>query len=128
MLENRLVEIVEKSTTAKQGHDLTDRRLAGRRRAGFWPGKEAFPRAAFYSYAYPERAGFRDRRATPGASFDTMLGEFILPYETVAQAPEPDVLLLDFLSTAYAATAEIGGWDRAALECPLRVPGRVRPI
>jgi len=122
VLENRLVEIVEKSTTAKQGHDLTDRRLAGRRRAGFWPGKEAFPRAVFYSYAY------RDRRATPGASFDTMLGEFILPYETVAQAPEPDALLLDFLSTTYAAAAETGGWDRAALECPLRVPGRVRPI
>ena len=96
--------------------------------AGFWPGNEAFPRAAFYAYAYPEPAGFRDRPVTPGAAFDATLGEFILPYDTVAQAPDPDALLLDFLSTTYAAAAETGGWDRAALECPLGVPGRVRPI
>src|SRR5277367_950113 len=96
--------------------------------AGFWPGNEAFPRAAFYSYAYPEPAGFRDRAVTPGAAFDTALGEFILPYDTVAQSPEPDALLLDFLSTTYAAAADAGGWDRAALECPLGLPGRVRPI
>ena len=95
--------------------------------AGFWPGADAFPRAAFYSYAYPEPAGFRDRAVTP-AAFDTTLGEFILPYDTVAQSPEPDALLLDFLSTTYTAAAETGRWDRAALECPLGVPGRVRPI
>jgi hypothetical protein len=96
--------------------------------AGFWPGNEAFPRGAFYSYAYPEPANFRNRPTTPGASFDTRLGEFILPYETVARARQPDALLLDFLSTTYAAAAETGGWDRAALECPLGVPGRVRQI
>jgi hypothetical protein len=96
--------------------------------AGFWPGAEAFPRAAFYSDAYPEPAGFRDRPVAPGSCFDTTLGEFILPYDTVAQAGQPDALLLDFLSTTYVAAAETGGWDRAALECPLGVPGRVRPI
>ena len=96
--------------------------------AGFWPGAAAFPRAAFYSYAYPEPAGFRDRPVAPGSYFDTTLGEFILPYDTVAQAGQPDALLLDFLSTTYVAAAETGGWDRAALECPLGVPGRVRPI
>jgi hypothetical protein len=96
--------------------------------AGFWPGNEGFPRAAFYSYAYPEPKGFRERPVTPGADFDTTLGEFILPYETVASAPEPDALLLDFLATTYAAAAETGGWDRAALECPFGMPGRVRPI
>ena len=52
--------------------------------AGFWPGNDAFPRAAFYSYAYPEPAGFRDRPATPGSYFDAALGEFILPYDAVA--------------------------------------------
>ena len=52
--------------------------------AGFWPGADAFPRAAFYSYAYPEPAGFRDRAVTP-AAFDTTLGEFILPYDTVRE-------------------------------------------
>jgi hypothetical protein len=96
--------------------------------AGFWPGAEAFSRAAFYSSAYPEPAGFRDRPVAPGSYFDTTLGEFILPYDTVAQAGQPDALLLDFLSTTYVAAAETGGWDRAALECPLGVPGRVRPI
>jgi hypothetical protein len=96
--------------------------------AGFWPGNEAFPRAAFYSYAYPEPAGFRARAVAPGASFDTALGEFILPYDTVAQASEPEAVLLDFLQTTYEAAAETGGWDRAALECALGVPGRVRPI
>ncbi|MGH9158833.1 MAG: DUF5996 family protein [Vicinamibacteraceae bacterium] len=96
--------------------------------AGFWPGNDAFPRAAFYSYAYPEPAGFRDKPVPPGAYFDTTLGEFILPYETVAVAADPDALLLDFLSSTYAAAAETGRWDRAALECPLGVPAEVRPL
>ncbi len=96
--------------------------------AGFWPGADAFPRAVFYSYAYPEPAAFRERTVTPGAYFDTTLGEFILPYDTVAAAFDPDALLLDFLSTTYAAAAGTGGWDRAALECPIGVPGRVRPL
>ena len=96
--------------------------------AGFWPGNEAFPQAAFYSYAYPEPAGFRDRTVPPGAGFDAKLGEFILPYEAVRTAANPDVLLLDFLSATYAAAADTGGWDRAALECPMGVPARVRPL
>jgi hypothetical protein len=96
--------------------------------AGFWPGNEAFPQAAFYSYAYPEPAGFRDRSVTPGASFDAKLGEFILPYDKVRTAANPDALLLDFLSTTYAAAADAGGWDRAALECPIGIPGHVRRL
>ena len=96
--------------------------------AGFWPGNEAFPQAAFYSYAYPEPAGFRHRPVTPGARFDVTLGEFILPYDRVCAAADPDALLLDFLSTTYAAAAEAGGWDRAALECPIGVPARVRQL
>jgi Family of unknown function (DUF5996) len=96
--------------------------------AGFWPGNEAFPRAAFYSYAYPEPASFRAQAVTPGAAFDMTLGEFILPYEAVARAPDPDALLLGFLSTTYAAAAETANWDRHELECPFGVPGRVRPV
>ncbi len=96
--------------------------------AGFWPGNDAFPQAAFYSYAYPEPAGFRDRPVTAGAAFDATLGEFILPYDTVREAAEPDALLLDFLATTYAAAADAGHWDRAALECAMGVPARVRPI
>ena len=96
--------------------------------AGFWSGNDAFPQAAFYSYAYPEPAGFRDWPVTPGAYFDTTLGEFILPYDVVRAAADPDALLLDFMTTTYAAAAELGGWNRGALECPLGVPRRVRPL
>jgi Family of unknown function (DUF5996) len=96
--------------------------------AGFWPGGESFPQAAFYSYAYPEPAGFRDRPVTAGARFDGTLGEFILPYDTVRSAVKPEALLLDFLSTTYAAAAEAGGWDRRALECPIGVPAQVRRV
>ena len=96
--------------------------------AGFWPGNDSFPRAAFYSYAYPTPPGFRDRLVTEGAFFAPELGEFILPYDVVREAPDPDAVLLDFLARTYEAAAACGGWDRAALECPLGVPGRVRPL
>jgi hypothetical protein len=96
--------------------------------AGFWPGSAAFPQAAFYSYAYPQPAGFSDRPIAPGGHFDPTLGEFILPYDTVRAAADPDAVLLDFLSTTYEAAAETGGWDRPALECSMGVPGRVRRL
>ena len=96
--------------------------------AGFWPGNAAFPRAAFYSYAYPEPAGFSQQPLTAGAYYDAGLGEFILPYAQVREARDPQALLLDFLERTYAAAADCGRWDRKALECELGVPGRVRPI
>jgi len=96
--------------------------------AGFWPGSDAYPQAAFYSYAYPAPPGFSDLRVTRGAQFDPKLGEFILPYDTVRTAVNPDALLLDFLSTTYAAAAEAGNWDRAALECEIGAPGVVRRV
>jgi hypothetical protein len=96
--------------------------------AGFWPGNEIFPQAAFYSYAYPEPPGFRGRPVVQGALYNTTLGEFILAYDTVRAAPDPEALLLDFLSTTYAAAADTGGWDRGALDCALGAPGRVREV
>jgi hypothetical protein len=96
--------------------------------AGFWPGNDAFPQAAFYSYAYPEPAGFRDAPVPPGARFDAALGEFILAYDAVRTGADPDALLLEFLSATYAAAADSAAWDRDALECRLGVPGRVRPL
>ena len=96
--------------------------------AGFWPGSDAFPAAAFYSYAYPEPPGFRDRAVTAGAYFDPKLGEFILPYDTVRTAASPETLLLDFLSSSYAAAAATGGWNREQLECPFGLPGQVRRV
>jgi hypothetical protein len=96
--------------------------------AGFWPGNETFPHSAFYSYAYPEPPGYRARTVTPGAYFDASLGEFILPYDAVRTAPDPEALLLDFLSTTYEAAADTGAWNRPALECPIGVPARARPL
>ncbi len=96
--------------------------------AGFWPGSDAMPEAAFYSYAYPEPPGFRDRPMPDGARFEPALGEFLLPYERVRAAADPDALLLDFLSRSYAAAADAARWDRAALECPQGQPGRPRPL
>jgi hypothetical protein len=96
--------------------------------AGFWPGSDAYPQAAFYSYAYPEPPGFRLRSVTEGAGFDQALGEFILPYDLVRRSADPDALLLDFLSSTYGAAADLAGWDRGALECALGVPARVRRL
>jgi Family of unknown function (DUF5996) len=96
--------------------------------AGFWPGSDTFPEAAFYSYAYPEPPGFRDAAMPAGARFDTTLGEFVLPYSTVRQAPDPDGLLLDFLDVTYAAAANAGVWDRASLDCARGVPGKPRRL
>lgn len=96
--------------------------------AGFWPGNDAFPQAAFYSYAYPQPSGFREARVPAGARFEETLGEFILPYEAVRTAADPDALLLEFLASTYAAAADAGRWDRAALECRLGAPGKVRQL
>lgn len=85
--------------------------------AGFWAGDPRTPEPCFYSYAYPTPAGFGETAVQPaGARFDAALREFLLPYETVWTAVHPDWALLAFLQTAYDVAADLGGWDRAALE------------
>jgi len=97
--------------------------------AGFWPGSGAIDYPAFYSYAYPEPAGYRTTKAKPDAAFfQETLGEFILPYDAVRSAADPDQALLDFLQSTYEAAANAAKWDRAALECPPGQPGVVREI
>jgi Family of unknown function (DUF5996) len=97
--------------------------------AGFWPGGGAIDYPAFYSYAYPEPAGFRAAQAHPEAAFfSEALGEFILPYDAVRTSADPDRALLDFLESTYQAAAIAAKWDRDALECPLGKPGVVRKI
>lgn len=88
--------------------------------AGFWPGSDAYPRAAFYSYAYPVPHGFAEAAVAPAAArFDAGLGEFLLDYDEVAAVPDPDAALLAFLQSTYAAAADRGGWDRDALDRPI---------
>lgn len=96
--------------------------------AGFWPGNEAYPHAAFFSYAYPTPAGFAKASvAPPQAFFSEALGEWMLPYEAVRAAADPDRALLDFLSSTYRAAAELAGWDRS-LDCAMGVAGRPRAV
>ncbi len=95
--------------------------------AGFWPGGGAIDYPAFYSYAYPEPAGFRAARIKPDAAFfSEAVGEFILPYDAVRTAADPDHTLLDFLQSSYEAAADAAQWDRAALECAPGQPRRPR--
>jgi hypothetical protein len=97
--------------------------------AGFWPGGGGIDHAAFYSYAYPEPEGFRTAALRPAAAaFNTALGEFLLPYDAVRTASDPDAALLSFLQSTYEAAADAGKWDRAALECAPGRPGVPRPV
>lgn len=84
---------------------------------GFWPGGGAIPYAAFYSYAYPEPAGFAKASIQPDAAFYSPdFREFILPYDVVRQSKSPDDILLEFLQTTYEAAANLSHWDRKSLE------------
>ena len=97
--------------------------------AGFWPGNDAWPHAAFYSYAYPARAGFADATVAPAAAeFEPGLGEYLLAYDAVRAAADPGAAVMDFLQSTYGAAADLGNWDRAALECALGEPRRPRAV
>ena len=91
---------------------------------GFWPGNGGYGRAAFYSYAYPQPPNFdKARIQTLGAFWDPQLKEFLLPYDALRRAPDPDRTLMGFLQETYAAAADAAGWDRADLErAPLTAP------
>ncbi len=87
--------------------------------AGWWPGDDNVPQAAFYCYAAPEPAGFRRATVRPATAFyNEGLGEFLLMYDDARLAPDPRAAVLDFLQSTYEAGAALGGWDRSALERP----------
>jgi hypothetical protein len=84
---------------------------------GFWPGDARQPLPAFYAYAYPEPAGFKEARILPvGAYYHSQLREFILPYEQVRRSGSPENVLRSFLDSTYEAGAELARWDRKLLE------------
>jgi hypothetical protein len=91
---------------------------------GFWPGGGAVPEPAFYAYAYPEPAGFKEAVMSPKEAFySAEMSEFILPYDVVRRADKPEEMLLAFLHSTYYAAANLGKWDRSSLERP---PGPLR--
>jgi hypothetical protein len=97
--------------------------------AGFWPGGGPIDYPAFYSYAYPAPEGFAAAKVAPAeAFFSKELGEFILPYDAVRTAEDPEAALMAFLQSTYDAAADLAKWDRGNLECDLGEPGRVRPV
>jgi hypothetical protein len=84
---------------------------------GFWPGGGALAAPAFYSYAYPQPAGFAAAAVRPAsAHWHNELGEFVLPYDLARQAEVVDEAILDFLESTYVAAADLAHWDRPALE------------
>jgi hypothetical protein len=97
--------------------------------AGFWPGGQGVDYPAFYSYASPTADGFSTAPIRPAEAFwNKELGQFNLPYEVVRTAADPEQALMDFLMSTYEAAASAGQWDRAALECPIGVPGVPRKV
>jgi len=96
---------------------------------GFWAGSGAVAEPAFYSYAYPAPPGFAEARVRPEAAFFSKdFGEFILPYAAVRTAASPDETLLAFLESTYDAAADLGRWDRKALERPAGKGGPNRAV
>jgi Family of unknown function (DUF5996) len=84
---------------------------------GFWPGRWAAPEPMFYAYGAPEPAGFKNASVQPAAAFYSAdFSEFFLPYETVRAAKSPEDDLTAFLTSTYAAGAELGKWNRSELE------------
>ncbi|HUP09106.1 MAG TPA: DUF5996 family protein [Caldimonas sp.] len=96
--------------------------------AGFWPGSDAYPHAAFYAYAYPSPAGYESAHIEPAeATWVAALGEWILPYDVVRASPDPAATLMRFLETTYRAAAGLAQWD-PSLECALGEPRRPRVV
>lgn len=85
--------------------------------AGFWPGGDSFPEPIFYAYAYPSPDAFSSQKVQPEQTFWSKdLGEFVLKYEDVRQADDPEKTLMAFLQSTYVAAADTGNWDRERLE------------
>jgi hypothetical protein len=84
---------------------------------GFWAGGGPVAEPAFYAYAYPEPPGFAEAKIQPREAYYSQdMREFLLPYEAVRTAGKPDEVLLAFLQSTYEVAADLGGWDRGALE------------
>jgi len=85
--------------------------------AGFWPGSAEFPTPIYYSYAYPAASNFGDQKVLPAEAFySNEMEEFVLKYEDVISAEDPEKVLLEFLQSTYEAAANTSNWDRRKLE------------
>ena len=79
---------------------------------GWWPGDPRYPRAAFYAYAHPAPEGFGDGAIEPEAArWDGELGEYVLDWDDVVAAADPQALALRFLRSAFAHACTVCRWD-----------------
>jgi len=85
--------------------------------AGWWPGSRGINDPAFYAYAAPVPADLGAQKIRPEAAFwHTELQEFILMYDEVRKADDPEQVVMDFLQSTYEVAAELAHWDRQELE------------
>jgi hypothetical protein len=90
---------------------------------GFWPGSPPVLEPAFYAYVVPEPPGLKTISIQPdGAYYHSELSEFLLPYEAVRSAANPEAAIAAFIESTYTRAATLAGWDRPALERPVRRP------
>jgi hypothetical protein len=84
---------------------------------GFWPGSGPILEPSFYAYAVPEPQGLKEARVQPAAAYyHRDMGEFILPYDAVRSAADPEGAIRQFVESTYERAATLARWDRAALE------------
>lgn len=76
-----------------------------------------YPHAVFYSYAYPEPAGFKESKLTSSKAFyHEDMKEFMLLYEDVQKTADPEDTLLAFLRSSYQQASTLADWDHEKIE------------
>jgi Family of unknown function (DUF5996) len=79
---------------------------------GFWPGSDETRVPMVYSYTAPEPSGLAQARILPPPAFYSReLKEFLLPYDAIQNAADPDGAVLEFAESTYVAGATSAGWD-----------------
>jgi Family of unknown function (DUF5996) len=81
---------------------------------GWWPGDARYERAAFYAYAHPAPEGFADASLAPStARWEAELGEYVLDWDDLSRANDPQVSALAFARSAFRHACAVCGWDHA---------------
>ena len=90
---------------------------------GWWPGDARYPRPAFFAFAFPAPDGFDQATLSPAAArWDSELGEYLLDWDDVRQAPDPRRAALDFGLSAIRHACLVCSWDPALAASAEGVP------
>ena len=77
---------------------------------GWWPGDARYSSAAFYAYAHPARPGL-PTASLPAGRWDDTLGEFVLDWDDVRSAPDPNGIALEFFAAVMRHACGVCDWD-----------------